>query len=286
MSHFLFRILRIAVTVLALLAPGAIQASAAEFNEAQKSEIEQIIGDYLKANPEFIRNYLHANPEILLEVSEILRTRQREQEREAQAMALAAHKDRIENHPMTPVSGNPEGDVTLVEFFDYNCPYCRAVLPTVSELMKEDRNLRVAWKEYPILSNRSPASLTAAKVAMAAAKQGKYMEAHEALMSSPGGLKSDKAVFDIVGGLGLDMERIRADMNDPAISEYLRETMEMGDALQLTGTPSFYIDGAIVGGAVPKRYLAAVIAAARKGDLEPGILGEEDLARILQQHGS
>lgn len=261
-------------------------ARAAEFSDGQKSEIQTIIGEYLKENPEFIREYLLENPEILLEVSDKLRTRQIQQERENAAMAMSAHKEKLEKHPMTPVTGNPDGDVTLIEFFDYNCTYCKRVFPYLSELEENDPNLRVVWKEYPILAGRSPTSLTAAKVAMAAHLQGKYIETHNALMGARGGLRSDEQVMQIAADTGLDMEKLKADMESPAIKEYLSETLKLGSALQFQGTPTFVINGAVVGGAVPKEYLVAVIAAARAGDLSLGELSETDLGQIMQKYGS
>lgn len=260
-------------------------AAAAEFSDSQKSEIEGIIAEYLKSNPEFIRNYLLDNPEILLEVSDKLRTMQVQRERESAMQALTAHKDKLERHPMTPVTGNPDGDVTLVEFFDYNCSFCKRVFPDVKQLESEDPNLRMVWKEYPILASRAATSLTAAKVAMAADRQGKYMEVHNALMASRS-LGSDEQIFKIVEGVGLDMDKLKEDMNSPEVKAYIAETLQLGDALKFQGTPTFVINGAVIGGAVPKQFILAVIAAARDGALQPGQLSEEDLGAIMRKYGS
>ncbi|MEN8197493.1 MAG: DsbA family protein, partial [Pseudomonadota bacterium] len=169
---------RIAATGMMLMLAVAVApaASAQEFDDAQKAEIEKIIAGYLKENPEFIREYLVENPGILLEVSDKLRAQQIQRERESATLAMTAHKEKLERHPITPVSGNPDGDVTLIEFFDYNCSFCKRAFSYMREIEKDDPNLRVAWKEYPILAGRTPTSLTAAKVAMAADLQGKYIE--------------------------------------------------------------------------------------------------------------
>lgn len=277
---------RAAAMGLALMLAAAPAAAAQEFSDAQKAEIESIIGDYLKKNPEFIREYLVENPGILLEVSDKLRAMQIQEEREAATLAMSAHKEKLERHPMTPVSGNPDGDVTLIEFFDYNCTFCKRVFSTMKEIEEADPNLRIVWKEYPILSGRAPSSLTAARVAMAADRQGKYIETHDALMGLPGSLSSDAQVLKIAEGVGLDMDKLVKDMDSPEITAYISETLKLGEALQFQGTPTFVINGAVIGGAVPKQYILAAIAAARAGELKPGELSEQDLGTIVRKFGS
>ncbi len=285
MKCFLSHVLRIAAMGLALMLAG-LPASAQEFSDAQKAEVGKIIGEYLKENPEFIREYLLENPEILLEVSERLRDRQFQEEKENAKLAMTTHKEKLERHPMTPVTGNPEGDVTLIEFFDYNCTFCKRVLSTMKEIEEEDSNLRVVWKEYPILTSRAPTSLTAAKVAMAANLQGKYIEAHDALMSVRGSLTSDAQILQIAEDIGLDMARLKKDMESHVVKAYISETVKLGEALKFQGTPTFVINGAVIGGAVPKEVLVAVIAAARAGALPPGELTEQDMGLIVQKFGS
>lgn len=276
----------IAAIGMMLMLAGAPVASAQEINDAQKAEIEKIIGEYVKKNPEFIRDYLLDNPGILLEVSDKLRALQIQQEREKATLAMTAHKEKLERHPMTPVTGNPEGDVTLIEFFDYNCSFCKRSFAYMRAIEKDDPNLRIVWKEYPILTSRTPTSLTAAQVAMAADLQGKYMETHTALMDQRGSLTSDAQVLKIAEGVGLDMDKLKKDMESSEVKAYLSETVKLGEALQFQGTPTFVINGAVIGGAVPKEYILAVIAAARAGALRPGELSEQDLGQIVQQFGS
>ncbi|MBE9556373.1 MAG: DsbA family protein [Proteobacteria bacterium] len=285
MKCFLSHVLRIAAMGLALMLAG-LPASAQEFSDAQKAEVGKIIGEYLKENPEFIREYLLENPEILLEVSDKLRALQIQQERESAALAMTTLKEKLERHPMTPVTGNPEGDVTLIEFFDYNCTFCKRVLSTMKEIEEEDSNLRVVWKEYPILTSRAPTSLTGAKVAMAANLQGKYIEAHDALMSVRGSLTSDAQILQIAEDIGLDMARLKKDMESHVVKAYISETVKLGEALKFQGTPTFVVNGAVIGGAVPKEVLVAVIAAARAGALPPGELTEQDMGLIVQKFGS
>jgi len=276
----------VVVFAILLFLQGATPAAAEPFTDAEKAEVEAIVGEYLKANPEFIGDYLRRNPEILVEVSRILKERAARADREAQAAAMEARREELERHPMTPVSGNPDGDVTLVEFFDYNCGYCKRAFAAMKEIEAEDPNLRVVWKEYPILVRGTPTSLTAAQAAMAADRQGKYNAFHDALMSVRGPLKTDAQVFGIAADIGLDVARLKKDMKDPALRAYLQETVNLGGVLKFQGTPTFVIDGAVIGGALPKEYLVATIAAARAGELKTGLLSEEDLADIFLKFGS
>lgn len=245
---------------IAIFLAGAAPATAAEFDDAQKAEIEKIVGDYIRNNPDIIADYLRNNPEILLEVSKILKAKQDAQAEEAVANALKAHREQIERHPMTPATGNPKGDVTVVEFFDYNCPYCKKVFEYMTELEEEDPNLRVVWKEFPILG---PVSRYAAQVATAADRQGKYMTFHTAAMSGPR-LVSKEQVLKLAAKAGLDMAQLEKDLKDPAVDVYLDETIELARALGITGTPGFVVGQEIVSGAIGKDDMKSVIEFTRR----------------------
>jgi len=161
---------------------------------------------------------------------------------------------------MTPVSGNAEGDVTLVEFFDYNCGYCRRVFTYVPDLTKQDPNLRMVWKEFPILG---PVSRYAAKAAMAADRQGKYLELHRALMSGAR-LVSEDQVLKTAEKVGLDITQLRKDMEDPAIEAYIEETIRLASALGINGTPGFVVGDQVIAGAISKEAMKQAIDLARK----------------------
>ena len=223
-------------------------------------EIEKIVGDFIAKNPEFIADYLRQNPEILIEVSDILRAKQAAQEQEAKSYALTAHREQIERHPMTPVSGNADGDVTLVEFFDYNCGYCKRVFAYMKDIEKDDPNLRIVWKEFPILG---PISRYAALAAMAADRQGKYVEFHQALMSG-GRLVSEDQVLKIAEKTGLDVERLKQDIQDPAIAAYIDETIQLASALGITGTPGFVVGDEVIAGAISEADMKQVIQFTRQ----------------------
>ena len=260
MTRVLRHFLTASAMILAVMAWNAGPAGAQEFTPEQKAEIESIVGEYLRKNPDFVAEYLRENPEILIEVSNILRARQAQQERDKAAYTLNAHRDKIERHAMTPVTGNPDGDVTVVEFFDYQCPYCKRVFAYMTELEKEDKNLRVVWKEFPILG---PVSRFAARAAMAADRQGKYMEFHAAVMGAPGRLSEDR-VMKLAMGAGIDVGQLKKDMKAPEIEAYLDETIALANALGISGTPGFVIGGEIVSGAIPKQEMQQRIDLARE----------------------
>ena len=166
---------------------------------------------------------------------------------------------------MSPVSGNPKGDVTLVEFFDYQCGYCKRSLKPVKDLLETDRQLRVVWKEFPILG---PVSRFAARAAMASEKQGRYLEFHVAVMGSRGKLTEDR-VMALAGSVGLDIQRLRRDMEDPAIENYLDETIRLARVLGIRGTPAFVIGDTLVPGVVGDARLKELIAKGPVGQLRP-----------------
>jgi len=162
-----------------------------------------------------------------------------------QQKAISKNADAIVRSPVTPVAGNPNGDVSVVEFFDYNCPYCRRSLPDVLKLINEDGKVRLVLKELPILSDDSVA---AAKLALAANKHGKYFEMHQKLFFEPGRANKDKALR-IAKELGLDIAQLQRDAENPDIKKALNENKELAVKLDLEGTPMFLIGDRVIGGA-------------------------------------
>jgi len=240
-------LLRPLLAMLLLAVPAA--AADAPTTAAQRAAVEAIVRDYL----------LH-NPEVLVEALEAYRAKEQARKEQAATEALARHREALLNHPLSPVSGNPKGDVTLVEFFDYQCGYCKRALETVLEAMKSDPKLRVVWKDMPILG---PVSRYASEAAMAAGRQGKYMEFHVAVMGARGQL-TEARVQELAGKAGIDVARMKKDMADPAIARYLDETTQTAMALGITGTPGFVVGDHIVPGAIGIDDMRAVIAAARE----------------------
>jgi len=215
-----------------------------------------------KAQAEFeqrVRAYLLEHPEVISEALQRLEEReQAAQANQAQA-ALKAYADKLLRDPESPVGGNPKGDVSLVEFFDYNCSYCRQVAPHMVKVEASDPKLRIVYKEFPILG---PNSTFAAKAALAAHRQGKYAELHKALMEAKGP-NTEKTVLDTVGRLGLDLDRLKTDMADPAVQAQIDANLVLARALHVRGTPGFVVGDKIVRGAVDLATMERLIQEAR-----------------------
>jgi len=158
--------------------------------------------------------------------------------------AVAARTNEVLRDPDTPVLGNPQGDVTIVEFSDYNCPYCKAAEPRLMKLLKDDGHVRLVIKEFPILT---PESLLATRAALAARKQGKYEAYHLALMAHHGRLLSDD-VFTIAQAVGLDVARLRKDMESPEIADSIIANMNLARALKVSVTPAYIVDAKVLSG--------------------------------------
>lgn len=208
---------------------------------------------------ELVAEALRENPELVLEALQALEQRQAEEQAAAAAAVLTAERETLERDPNAPVIGNPDGDVTIVEFFDYNCPYCKRAMPEIEALLAEDPNVRIVLREWPILSE---GSVIAARAALAARAQGKYAEMHDALMKMRGKLEAD-TVLRVAGELGLDDEKLQADMKAPEVEEHLATSMRLAEALNFNGTPSFVIGDQLLPGFVEKAELVEAITSAR-----------------------
>jgi len=257
-STWLFRRLSI-VTLPLLVALGMGQAIAQPAPPMSSKAAE------LEPFEQRVREYLLKNPEVIMEALQVLQERQRAAEAENLKRTIAERGEEILKDPAAPVGGNPAGDITLVEFFDYNCPYCRKVAPSVVELEEADPGLRLIYKEFPILG---PGSEFAARAALASRRQGKYVPFHNALMQATEQV-TEETVMETAREVGLDAEQLRADMQDPTIQEAIGRNLQLANALGITGTPSFIIGEEVVPGAVDLRTLQRLIARARRGQ-EPG----------------
>jgi protein-disulfide isomerase len=229
-----------AASLAALLAFAAPQASrAAEFSTPQRGEIENIV-----------REYLIAHPEVLQEAMAELDKRQTAAESEKHKTAVKDNASTIFSSPRQVNLGNPNGDVTFVEFFDYNCGYCKRAMGDMLTLLKDDPKLKVVLKEFPVLG---PGSVEAAQVAVAVRMQDKtgkkYIEFHQKLLGGRG--QADKAhAMAAAKDVGMDMARIEKDMASPEVKTTLEENLKIAEALGLNGTPSYVIGGDVVVGAV------------------------------------
>jgi protein-disulfide isomerase len=197
-----------------------------------------------------VRDYLTKNPEILVEMTTELDKRQAAEQAEKQQKVVGDNAEAIFRSPLAHTGGNPNGDVSVVEFFDYNCGFCKRALPDVLKLAQNDDKVRIVLKELPIFGEESEG---AAKAALAAAKQGKYFEMYQKLFTEPGKADKDKAMR-IAEELGLDKAKLEKDMQDPEVQKSLDEAKELATKLGLQGTPLFLVGDRIIPGAPDDLY--------------------------------
>jgi uncharacterized protein len=230
----------------------ADSAPTSSFSTAQRGVIEQMTKDYILAHPEVIQDALAA-----------LQERQQADEAKANEAAVKEHDAEIFGSPHQVVLGNPQGKVTLVEFFDYNCAYCKRALPDMLSLMKDDGDLRVILKEFPVLGDDS---VEAARVAVAVRMQDptgqKYLEFHQKLLGGHGEANAERALA-VAKDVGLDVDRLKRDMASPEAKATIDENLKLGETIGITGTPTYVVGSEVVVGAVGLDELAKKLAAAR-----------------------
>jgi protein-disulfide isomerase len=240
--------LRLAMFCIAVCLPLAT-VHAGEFTPAQRAEIVQIMRDALKQDPSILRDAVNA-----------VQADDGDRQQAAARAAIAAARGKLVN-PADPIAGDPGGDVTIVEFFDTRCPYCRKLEPTMSDLLARDHRVRLVYKDLPILG---PDSVLGSKALLAAQKQGRYEKLREAIMSAPP--DTDKrGIQAIAQNLGLDWERMKHDMDDPAIAARLQANLMLAHELGIEGTPALVIGGNLIPGAIDLADLQTAVAEARDG---------------------
>lgn len=196
------------------------------------------------------------NPQIVMDAVAILREREAEAQAASAAETLANQRDLLERDSNAPVLGNPDGDVTVVEFFDYNCPYCRRAKPTIEGLIAADPNVRVVFREFPILGDDS---VLAARAALAARAQDKYEEFHWALMGLSGRI-NEAQIMQTAEELELDVSQLQADMESDAVSSHIETSLSLAQSLGITGTPSFVVGETILPGLVDQTRLEELVS--------------------------
>ncbi len=237
-------LLALVTTLVSLCSMMPASGKDATFSQAEKTAIEKII-----------RDYIMENPEILPEAMEVLQNRMTAEMLERNKEAIYQDKDTI-------VGGNPKGDVTIVEFFDYTCGYCKIMSPMLAKLLAEDGNIRMIYKEWPV---RGPVSDFASKAALAARGQGKYEDFHHALFNAKGQLSEDR-VLDIAEEIGINTDRLKDAMKAPATGAIIDRNHELGQKLGLRGTPAFIIGDTLIPGAVSEAEIKQAIAKAREAN--------------------
>jgi protein-disulfide isomerase len=206
-----------------------------------------------------IRYYLRAHPEVVTEAIQEAERREPEAQRKRAADAVRAHFAELTQDPGSPVGGNPQGAVTVVEFFDYQCGYCKRQTVEMKKLLQADPNVRLVYKELPILG---PTSVFAARAALAAQKQGKYEALHAALMAMNERL-SEQGVLQLAAQVGLDVARLEKDMTDPSVAAALDRNFQLQRALNIQGTPALVIGMEFIPGAANLETLKVLVARAR-----------------------
>lgn len=229
-----------------LCAAGA--APAAEFSAGQRAEIISIVREALKQDPSILRDAIAT-----------LQSDEAAKNDEASRVAIAGSKDKLVM-PSDPVDGDPQGDVTIVEFFDTRCPYCRKMEPVMSTFLSQDKKVRLVYKDLPILG---PASILGSKALMAAQKQGAYTRMREAVMKLPPDTTMDQ-LEKAARGLNLDWPQMAKDMDDPALQARIDANLKLARALGIQGTPALVIGQQLIPGAVDIPELRQAVADARK----------------------
>lgn len=238
-----------ALTTCSLLLPLEVQAADPTGEAATKEALERMIEQYIRSHPEVIEQSLQS-----------LENKRAAEEQQRQKAALATHQRELLSDPESPVSGNPSGDVTVVEFFDYRCGYCKKAASALTQLQQSDARVRVVYKDFPILGEISE---LAAKAALASNLQGKHRAFHEALLATKDDLTREQ-LFRIAQEAGLDVNRLDQDMTRPEWQPIIDRNRALAKTLGISGTPAFIVGNDLVPGALDLKTLQELVAHKRK----------------------
>lgn len=240
------------MVISAALISGAVQAAeppAADFTDKQKEQIEVIVKDLLTKK----------DPEIVLTAAKEFQKKQDEENGKKAAEGVVKNKDKLINNSNDPFLGNAKGDVTIVEFTDYNCGYCKKANDPLNKLVESDKNVKIIIKEYPILAE---SSRVAAKAALASMKQKKYVEFHNALMENKGALSED-SILEIAAKAGVDKDKLKKDMEASEIAAQIQANQDLGREVGAHGTPTFIIGEKVIPGAMELEEMKKIVEEAR-----------------------
>ena len=230
-------------------APAGVSSGTPSFSPDQRREIVQILREALKADPSILRDAV-----------ESMQAAEEAQSAADTKKAVADHRQILVANAGDPVAGNPKGDITVVEFYDPRCPYCKKMLPSIDAILAKDPGVRVVYKDIPVLG---PASVMESRAILAAHNQGGYLKMQAALMHSAA-QPSEDMIRDAAKSAGLDAGKLVADMNGPAISQKIQGNMLLAKSLKVQGTPVFIVGDTVIPGAIDQPQLEAAIADARK----------------------
>jgi len=238
---------------LVLIAPLLLAAAPLAAEEPSPAETERV--------QRIVRDYLQQHPEVIIEAIKSYQDKRAAAEAGKARQTISALQDELLRDPASPVGANPAGDVSIVEFFDYRCPYCKAVAPDLAKALAADGKVRLIYKEFPILGS---SSMLAAKAALASQQQGKYIPFHEKLIAFKGNL-DEVAIFAMAADIGLDVAKLKSDMQKPEIDAAIQRNYKLADKLAIQGTPAFVIGSELLPGAASVDELTAAIKRARSG---------------------
>jgi protein-disulfide isomerase len=247
----------IAKTLAALLVVFSIGVAA---RPAAAQEDQPLTPRQVEAVRKVVKAYLMEHPEVISDAIEALREKMRVEADSDAKKAIDAYKDELFNAKDDPVAGNPKGDVTLVEFFDYNCGFCKQTMDAMFDAVKADGKVKLVFKEFPILTDDS---VVGSRIALAAVKQGKYDDIHRAFMKYHGRL-DEKAMWKLAADAGINIDQVKRDVAAPEIDKQLHRNMELAHALDISGTPAFVIGDHILSGAMEQAVFRQLFDNARK----------------------
>jgi len=223
-------------------------SSNAPFSALQKNDIRNTV-----------REYLLDNPEVIVEALEALQAQQQHSQQQQHSGAIAANMEQLVGSRRDPFIGNPDASVTIVEFFDYQCPYCKRMAQDLAKIAAEDPDVKIIFKEFPVFGREST---LATRAALASAKQGKYQEFHLAIMGLRGA-PSENAIFRAASRLGMDLDRLRRDMQSPSIETQIQANLQLARQVGVRGTPAFIVGDQLVPGAMSADQMRQLIAEKR-----------------------
>ncbi len=216
-----------------------------------------------------IREYILNHPEVVTQAIQLSRARQEARERRGLQQAITTRSNQLVNDPDAPIRGNPNGDVTIVEFLDYRCGYCRRAHPIVNALLEKDDKVRIIYKDIPILGDES---MLSARAALAAQKQGKYMEFHDALFVRQSRMSfTESNLLDLAAELELDANQMKVDMYGDDVTEQIAKNLRLASSLSISGTPSFIVGDKIVPGLASYQQFTDMIAEIRGAYANAGV---------------
>lgn len=259
-SNLLIRLSLLITLLLTSISTAFAADTNATFNQNQQTQIQNIV-----------RDYILKNPQVLVQAMQNLQKQAHSEMMKQAQQVITSQAQTLFNAPGSPVVGNPKGTVTLLEFFDYQCPYCKRISPGINQLISDNKNLRVVYKELPIFGE---SSMFAAQAALASQAQNKYLPFHNALMATKPPFTSQQ-ILDVAKSVGIDVNKLQADMKNKNIIDEIKSNIALANEMQLAGTPAFIIANVKING--------TQVAKPVKSLFIPGAIDADNLEQAIKQ---